>query len=74
MTSDRIRVFHITSDAEWQVAQVFGQYRPKRFAEEGFIHCSYAHQVKGVADRIFKATSDLVLLEIDSLPAELQDR
>ena len=63
MTPDPI--FHITSDAEWQVAQAFRQYRPKRFAEEGFIHCSYKHQVKSVADRLFKGSSDLVLLEID---------
>jgi uncharacterized protein (DUF952 family) len=67
MTPDPI--FHITSEPEWQIAQAFGQYRPKRFAEEGFIHCSYAHQVKGVADRLFKGSSDLVLLEID--PARL---
>jgi uncharacterized protein (DUF952 family) len=67
MTPDPI--FHITSDAEWQVAQAFRQYRPRRFAEEGFIHCSYRHQVKGVADRLFKGSSDLVLLEID--PARL---
>ena|SRR6187397_2699088 len=58
-------IFHITSDAEWQVAQAFRQYRPKRFAEEGFIHCSYKHQLKSVADRLFKGCSDLVLLEID---------
>ena len=63
MTPDPI--FHITSEPEWQIAQAFGQYRPKRFAEEGFIHCSYAHQVKGVADRLFKGGSDLVLLQID---------
>jgi len=68
----RDRIFHITSDAEWQVAQVFGQYRPKRFAEEGFIHCSYAHQVKSVADRLFKGGSDLVLLQID--PSRLSCR
>jgi uncharacterized protein (DUF952 family) len=72
MSATPVRLFHITSHAEWQVAQAFSQYRPRRFAEEGFIHCSYAHQVKGVADRLFPGASDLVLLEID--PSRLSCR
>ena len=44
-------------------------YEPAAFGREGFIHCSYAHQVAGVANRIFKGRQDLVLLEID--PARL---
>jgi uncharacterized protein (DUF952 family) len=72
MTRDPIRLFHITTDPEWQIARALGGYRPRHFADEGFIHCSYAHQVKGVADRLFKGASDLVLLEID--PALLSCR
>jgi len=42
-----------------------GEYAPQAFAREGFIHCSYAHQVCAVANRLFKGRTDLVLFEID---------
>lgn len=42
-----------------------GEYAPDAFTTEGFIHCSYAHQVSAVANRIFKGRTGLVLLEID---------
>ena len=61
-----MRIFHITSQAEWEVARVFGEYRPRTFAREGFIHCSYAQQVVPVANRLFRGAQDLVLLEIDT--------
>jgi uncharacterized protein (DUF952 family) len=35
-------------------------------AEQGFIHCSLRHQVRGVAEAIFADADDLVLLVIDS--------
>ena len=63
------RIFHITSREEAQEAEKTGVYEPKAFGREGFIHCSYAHQVNAVANRIFRGRPDLVLLEID--PAEL---
>ena len=59
------RLYHITSSREAQEAQERGVYVPAAFDREGFIHCSYAHQVSGVANRIFRGKRDLVLLEID---------
>jgi uncharacterized protein (DUF952 family) len=64
------RIYHITSKQEATAAQESGIYTPAAFAREGFIHCSYAHQVMPVANRIFKGRPDLVLLEID--PAGLE--
>ena len=61
-----MRLFHITSERELRLAETEGEYRPAAFAREGFIHCSYASQVEGVANRIFRGVSGLVLLEIDS--------
>jgi uncharacterized protein (DUF952 family) len=63
------RLFHITSEAEAKAAQLTGEYVPKAFDAEGFIHCSYAHQVPGTLHRIFKGRTDLVVFEID--PARL---
>ena len=60
-----VRLFHITSEREFLLAQTAGEYRPKAFDREGFIHCSYARQVESVAGRIFRGITGLVLLEID---------
>ena len=60
-----MRLYHITSEAEAQKARETGTYTPAAFAREGFIHCSYAHQVRATLDRIFRGRSDLVVLEID---------
>jgi uncharacterized protein (DUF952 family) len=60
------RIYHITSAGEANAARENGYYVPAAFGREGFIHCSYAHQVVAVANRIFQGRSDLVLLEIDS--------
>jgi len=66
------RLYHITSRREAEDARRGGVYVPAAFDREGFIHCSYAHQVGAVANRIFRGRPDLVLLEID--PARLNCR
>jgi uncharacterized protein (DUF952 family) len=62
-------LFHITSADELRAAGQSGTYTPKAFGEDGFVHCSYGHQVAATANRIFRGRSDLVVLEID--PARL---
>jgi uncharacterized protein (DUF952 family) len=64
-----LHIFHITSRDEANKARTAGEYSPQQFDAEGFIHCSYAHQVNGVIGRRFQDRTDLVLLEID--PAKL---
>jgi len=66
------RLYHITSGREAEDARQRGVYVPAAFDREGFIHCSYEHQVVAVANRIFRGRTDLVLLEID--PARLNCR
>jgi uncharacterized protein (DUF952 family) len=56
-------VFHIAVASEW--AEATTAYRPGRFDEDGFIHCSTASQVMRVARARFRGRSDLVLLRID---------
>jgi glutathione S-transferase len=63
------RLFHIARSADWEQARREGAYRVstlgKRLDTEGFIHLSFAHQVKAVADRFYRGMPDLVLLELD---------
>ena len=56
-------IFHIAVAAEW--AEATTAYRPGRFDEDGFIHCSTASQVMRVARARFRGRRDLILLRID---------
>jgi uncharacterized protein (DUF952 family) len=58
-------LFHIADASSLEAARRAGAYVPAAFGDEGFIHCSYADQVRAVADRIFRGRRDLVLIEID---------
>ena len=58
-------IFHITSSDEWQAAQGQQAYTPRGFDEEGFIHCSYIHQLIQVANNFFRSQTDLVILRLD---------
>ncbi|MHB1927920.1 MAG: DUF952 domain-containing protein [Acidimicrobiales bacterium] len=64
-------IYHLALRGEWADAVVGGEgYRRstlgKSLAEEGFIHCSFADQVRTVADMVYRGRDDVVLLSIDS--------
>lgn len=59
-------IFHIVQRTEWEQAAPAGDYRPASLEQEGFIHCSTAEQVPGVANAFYRGQPDLVLLVIDS--------
>jgi uncharacterized protein (DUF952 family) len=71
----KVNIYHITSASEAKQAEQTGEYVPDGFAREGFIHCSYAHQVDGVLKRIFHGRTGLVVFEIDPsrLPCQVLD-
>jgi uncharacterized protein (DUF952 family) len=58
-------IYHLASVEAWQQAQGVGAYKPTDFDTEGFIHCSYMHQLVAVANSKFRGREDLVLLVID---------
>ena len=58
-------IFHIATLDDWEQAERDGRYEAPSLVEEGFIHCSDRHQVTEVANRLFRARRDLVLLTID---------
>lgn len=65
-------IYHITSEARAAEATRSGAYASESFDEDGFIHCSYAHQVVRVADLIYRGRTGMVLLEIE--PSDLDCR
>jgi uncharacterized protein (DUF952 family) len=58
-------ILHITTAAGWARAQQDGRLVAPSLAEEGFIHCSTHAQVEATANRIFRGSGDLLLLEVD---------
>lgn len=58
-------LLHIAHGDEWARAQVDGVYRADSLRDQGFIHCSYPHQIIRVADRVYRGQRGLVLLHID---------
>ena len=58
-------IYHIAPRGEWEAADGQQSYTADSLATEGFIHCSEAHQVVGVANRLYRGRTDLLLLELD---------
>lgn len=62
-------LLHLAVAAEWERAQAVGSYERSTIGtslqEEGFIHCSFPHQVQATADRYYRGRADVVLLRID---------
>lgn len=64
-------IFHLTEADVWQAALQGGAYpwssRDLTYEQQGFVHCSFASQVRDVQDTIYgdRDPADLVLLELD---------
>lgn len=68
--NDFLPLWHIAHRADWEAARADGVYlhstRGRTLGEEGFIHCSYPHQVGIVARNLYADDPEpLVVLEID---------
>ncbi len=60
-----VPIYHITREEEWEEAQNAGAYAPDSLKVDGFIHCSYAHQLERVANASFAGQPALLVLRID---------
>ncbi len=63
-------IYHIAFAEDWAEAARAGEYavstRGRTLEEQGFIHASDAHQVAGVANFIYAADDELIVLAIDT--------
>jgi glutathione S-transferase len=57
-------VYHLVLRSRWE-ADIEQDYRAASLDSEGFIHCSYAHQVAASANRFYADADELLVLEID---------
>ncbi len=71
-------ILHIALPADWEQAAVTGEYRSSTrgvtLEHEGFIHCSYPHQLEGVANRFYGDLEELLLLHIQSSSLDAEVR
>ena len=58
-------IYHITHLPEWEAAIRLGTYTTPSLVSQGFIHCSYVHQLERVANHYYPGQIDLVILVID---------
>ena len=65
-------LFHIVGRSDWRAAVARGEYRVESLGSEGFVHCSFAGQVAGVANALYRDVDDICVVEID--PARLDAR
>jgi len=57
-------IYHIAEPDRWKPEAP--AYEAESLAAEGFIHCSTAAQVPGVAAAFYACRTDLILLSIDA--------
>ena len=59
------RLFHLVQPAGWRAADAAEDWRPPSLAAEGFVHLSFAHQLRGTLEAHFPTGAELWLLELD---------
>lgn len=63
-------ILHIAERTAWDGGVAAGEYRMSTrgvtLEQEGFIHCSLPHQLRGVAERYYADADDLVVLVVDT--------
>lgn len=60
-----MRIYHIVLPDDW-AAWDTDLYRAKSLETEGFIHCSFEHQLDGVIDRYYKGANEVIILQIET--------
>ena len=62
-------IVHLAVPDDWAAAERTGTYlqstRGLAFEQQGFVHCSFADQTEGVANRFYADLDELVVLRLD---------
>lgn len=59
-------IYHIVVPDRWNSLDAAEDYIAESMASEGFIHCSYAHQLEAVLKRYYADTEKVFILELDT--------
>lgn len=67
-------IFHMALPDDWRDALDTGVYtmstRGVTVADEGFMHCSFAHQMRDVAERFYADVDEIVVVHLDRTAIE----
>lgn len=58
-------IHHITTPAAWGRDGETAAYRHDSLSREGFIHCSFTHQVRPTWERVFDRAPGLIVITLD---------
>ena len=66
-------IYHIAVPEVWERYAGGPTYQPDSYAAEGFIHCSYEHQLDAVLERYYSQAGRVLVVKIerDKLGSEL---
>lgn len=59
------RIYHIVLPESWEEQKNQPEYEHESLAAEGFIHCSYDHQLDAVLGRYYLGQTRVLILTID---------
>ncbi len=59
-------IYHIVLPEIWKEFEGEEFYEAESLESEGFIHCSFAHQLEDVLERYYSGAKKVLVLEIDS--------
>lgn len=59
-------LYHLATVADWEHYQQQGAISPPSLVDEGFVHCSWGHQVPGTVDKHFAEVAGLLALRLDA--------
>ena len=58
-------IYHIVLPEVWEVIKDQSSYSAESLDAEGFIHCSYDHQIDDVLQRYYSQAERVVILKLD---------
>jgi uncharacterized protein (DUF952 family) len=58
-------IYHIVLPETWEKFKDEPVYEAESLATEGFVHCSYRHQLEAVLERYYKGAERVVILAVN---------
>src|SRR5688572_1640579 len=59
-------IYHVVLPEVWERFKNRPSYQPESLTTEGFIHCSYESQLRGVLRRYYRDADRVLILKIES--------
>ena len=59
-------IYHIVLPEIWNLLDPAADYAADSLETEGFIHCSYGHQLDGVLKRYYANAKEVIILTVDT--------